>query len=58
MCSPSDFAKNAHANRGMWGTINIISTFPERKERTQRQCERMPCISVCLRQGTKPYHDY
>jgi hypothetical protein len=27
-------------------------------ERIQRQRERMPCISVCLRQATKPYHEH
>ena len=34
-----------------------ISTFAEWKERIRCQRERTPCISICLRQGTKPYHE-
>ena len=36
----------------------LISTFLKRKERTQRQRSRTPCISICLGQGTKPYHNH
>ncbi len=36
----------------------LISTCTERKERRQRQRERMPFLSIRLRQGTKPYHEH
>ena len=36
--------------------MSIISTLPERKERTQRQRSQTPLIYICLRQGMKPCH--